>query len=231
MEAITIVATIIGIAAGVVTLIKEWPVIVKAASTLREKAANSKLPDFKRRKLMVALSLGVAGSIIYASFPLLKETVKKLSTVRRPSENDKFVKNETSGIIHHAEVCANHLPNNLLAVEPRELISSESIHESKLNHIASLEDLEIEREAIIINAIKKSPTSTHLYKYLVSEWGRKKEYSRIHTFLETNLEHLKSLLSQYAYDKRLNKKYEKAIAELEQRRDKARYLAKMANFS
>lgn len=231
MDAITIVATIIGIAVGVVTLIKEWPVIVRAISGLREKVAESRLPDFNRRKLIAASSLGLVGLILYVSLPHLKEVAKKIPLVKRPSEKDRFVKNENSGVIHHIEACADHLPKNLLTIDASEVATSETIHESKLNHIASLENLGVESETLIINAIKKSPTSTHLYKFLVKDWGRKKEYSRIHEFLEANLEYLRSFLTQYAYDERLQQKYRKAIAELEQRRDKARYHAKIANFS
>ena len=94
-------------------------------------------------------------------------------------------------------------------------------------HIASVELKEVNSEAVVISAINRSPTSTHLYKRLIKKWGREKKYAKIHELLESSIEYLGTLLVKNENDLRLTVKYKKAIQELELRRDKAHFQSRM----
>ena len=69
------------------------------------------------------------------------------------------------------------------------------------------------REELLIDANKASPTSSHLYKYLIKQWGRRKEYTKIHDFLSINIKYIESKLTSSTREKE-RRKYLKAILEL-----------------
>ncbi len=121
--------------------------------------------------------------------------------------------NKKNGTIHLKGLCDEHLP--LLQTTVKNPISSH-IHRSKQQQITKtvLGNLSDELgEELLIDAIKASPTSSHLYKYLIKQWGRRKEYTKIHDFLSINIKYIESKLTSSTREKE-RRKYLNAILEL-----------------
>jgi hypothetical protein len=55
------------------------------------------------------------------------------------------------------------------------------------------------KEELLIDAISKSPTSAHLYKYLIKVWGRKKGDSKAISELRIKKNHAEYLAGTISY--------------------------------
>jgi len=138
----------------------------------------------------------------------------------------KLIVNKHNGCVHHPELCQEHLPLQKNRLSKVKAFNYTDIHRSKSLQIAGVvaADLdEKQREKLLLAAISNSPTSTHLYKHLVKLWGRQKKYGKIHKFLAVNIEYIEALKDGSIDNPRLQKKYRKALVELEIRQTRAKY--------
>lgn len=234
MSTIQLIATIVGIAVGILTIIEKRELITSVLKKLRGRIAKIKPVDISKRNFLISFSIiGVATSV-YIAHPLLRKIVRSIANVEGAALLPGLIVNTESGVVHHFDICSNHLP----AAKKQSTVVSDGmkpqIHESKHIHISTLLASKIdgpELESLLINTITKSPTSTHLYRPLIRYWGRIKEYDRIHQFLAANVEFLESKLLQLPDNPRIKKKYVQALSELETRRNRARYLERIAEVS
>ena len=143
----------------------------------------------------------------------------------------ELVLNKNTGVVHHKKICADHLPREKNLCQNLSSSQISHIHQSKEIYIAETLSKTAEdayKEKLLIEAIKNSPTSTHLYRPLIRLWGKNKEHERIHEFLEASVDYMKGLLGMPNISARVEKKYRKALLEIMQRQNRAKYLAKMS---
>ena len=110
MDTITIIAGLIGIIVGVVTLVKEWSEIKKWFYSTKRWFNRTAPKNMNRRAVIGGVAIGIAGAFSYALFPRIRLAIKSIQRKQRPADGDQFVKNEHTGVIHHTEVCKDHLP-------------------------------------------------------------------------------------------------------------------------
>lgn len=225
MDLVVLAAALVGIAAGLFALIKDWLAVKQRLLMFVRWLGRTGQPNVSRRKAVIGTFSVIAIIGVYLTAPAVKVSFRNLVGTRHPLANPRFVKNGLNGVVHDTEVCKKHLPKRQLAAYPEELPPSSLFHKSKHVHVASLERAELDLEAVVLNAIRISPTSTHLYKRVVKKWGREKEYEKIHELLDSSIDYLSSLLARSGGDRKRIRKYEKAIRELKQRRDSARFLS------
>ena len=229
---LTEIAAIVGIAVGLVTLIKEWGVISSAIRKITTKVWRISIAKPSRRKFLITAVAGSVLTVTFFAFPNLRNKIEiELTSKDKKITKNVLLKNKMTGVIHHVGACSDHLPKDAEQIEIPEQLNVETIHKSKQQHIASIilsGITDSKAEELLVAVITKNPTSTHLYKYLIGYWGREKMYDKIHEFLEANISYLNSKLRVNAGNPKLLKKYAKAISELEQRQDRARYLSRVA---
>jgi len=224
-EVIAIIGVIIALFGLLISVLKDWSEIAPQIGKVREYFSLLGPFSASRRKFLLGFMSISSLSLLYVTqgFKFRSDDSMILQA------NSKLVMNKANGIIHHLDLCADHLPKNNTG--DIAAFSYNKIHGSKRIKIAeviadSFDDQN--KEILLIETISHSPTSTHLYKYLVKLWGKQKKYEKIHSFLKANTEYLE-VLKQEASDKpKLQKKYAKALKELKVRQVKAKYLARIS---
>jgi len=200
---ISLSVAIIGL---LITIVEKWKIITSKVLSLYRlcicKISSLKL-DLSRRKFITTGIIVGAGSILafLFKFPSIKPPAKPNKWSKYSFEK-KFIVNKKNGVIHFKEICKDHLPVSHTSVSNP---VSSHLHGSKQQKItkAVLPRLPDKlKEELLIDAIKKSPTSTHLYKYLIKQWGRNKEYPKIHSFVSINIKYIESKLINKISDKK-----------------------------
>ena len=232
-EIVTLVGVVIAALTLLVTLVMGWTHVVAALRKARRFLGNVSFQSTSRRAFLgmtaafgAAVVLYLVGGVGYIASVLRQVSGKKLPK--------GFVQNSQSGVLHHISACADHLPVAANRSESLQTSNQTRIHQSKKIHIAEVVAKRSEDEMavpILIDAIKDSPTSTHLYKYLIGIWGKRKEYDRIHEFLAANIQYLRTKLAESPDKPKAARRYSKALQELEQRRSRAEYLARLSKLT
>ena len=228
---ISLAVAIIGL---LITVVEKWDAIAPRIGAVYN-AVMAKLPsidlNLSRRHFIGTSIVIVTGGVITYSLRFFDiGSLKKSGRWYKYSGEPDFVVNKRNGVIHLKGACDDHLPIEHVAIE--DAVSSH-LHGVKRQQITKsvLEQLPDNlKEELLIDAISKSPTSTHLYKYLIKLWGRKKEYSKIHEFLSVNITFLESKLAIYKTLKEKHR-YSIAIGELRIKKNHAEYLAGMSKYS
>lgn len=228
---VSLAVAVIGL---LITIIEKWHVIAPRVRA-GYRVSIEKLPtinlNLSRRQFIGAGIFAVAGGAIAYTFKFFDITF--LTSSNRWSKYSgvsRFVVNRNNGIIHLEGLCDDHLPANQTTVNNSVSLRLHSYKQQQITK-AVLEELPHElKEELLIDAISKSPTSTHLYKYLIKLWGRNKEYSKIHEFLSVSIKFLESKLGPFNSDKE-KRKYSKAINELRVNINHAEYLASISTYS
>lgn len=250
---IGLIALVVAILTFLITLIKERKVITPIIRVFRgklTKTSKSNETSSTRRNLLFIIG-AIASLGAYAVYkrngemephrPLNKDEADISFTTKTLTKDivdnhkhteiisNDLVINLKSGIVHHKNECKDHLPANYEQLNSSDLTRIHAGKRVKITEklISSLPDNQA--EALLIEAIKLSPTTTHLYKYLVKMWGRKMEYSKTHEFLGVNIKYLSAKLASTNNQKEM-KRFTKAIGELNNRQIKAEYLAGIARF-
>ena len=182
-----------------------------------------------RRRFLLGIGAAAGISALYFGSMGIYRIVVFRSTV-----STALVKNAKSDVIHHKTACKDHLPKMIESIDSSLPSMADKVHKGKLVYIAEIEAREsygAETEKLLIEAIKASPTSTHLYRFLVGIWGKNKKYDKIHSFLSDNIKYLEGKASQYQEKPKILKKYTNALADLRVRKVRADYLADMAKFT
>ena len=228
---ISLLVAIIGLS---ITILEKWDVIAPRIVAVY-KAIAERLPslglNLSRRHFIGTSILAIGGGATTLSYKFFDfGNSKRSNRWSKYTDETNFVVNERNGVIHLKGICDDHLPIEQTVIENS--ISS-NLHGAKRQQITNsvLKQLPDNlREELLIDAITKSPTSTHLYKHLVKLWGRKKEYSKIHEFLSVNIKFLESKLEFHKTPKQ-KRKYSKAISELRIKKSHAEYLAGISKYS
>jgi len=231
---IGLVSLAVAIVGLLITIVEKWDVIAPRIRAVYQSIASN-MPsvnfDLSRRWFMGASAFALVGGAVAYSLRFFDiASLSKNNRWSRYSGEENFVVNKSNGTIHLKGICDDHLP--MVKTTVNDSVASH-LHGAKRQQITKkvLENLPDEvKEELLIEVIKKSPTSTHLYKYLIKQWGRKKEYSKIHEFLSVNIKFLSSKLST-ANSVKDKRKYTKAIGELREKKNNAEYLASISKFS
>lgn len=201
-------------------------------------AENSHSNKPSRRAFLGVAILGVGSLFAYASGGY-HYIVKRLKSRRHGIVSDNFIRNKKTGVVHHIDVCADHLPKEFGHLSHMSEDLERKIHRQKLPHIATIQVLNSMEPGVVdlvLASLQTRPTSVHLYKYLISIWGKDKDYDRIHSFLSSSIEYLSHRLNQTKSNPdisnkariKLERKYAKAIRELNQRKVRADFLASVS---
>jgi len=228
---ISLAVAIIGL---LITILEKWDVIAPRIGTAYKTVTDrlpSVGPNLSRRKFIGTGIVIIAGGVItYSLKSFDMGSFKRSGRWSKYSGEPDFVVNKRNGVIHLKGICDDHLPIEQAAIESS---VSSGLHGAKRQQITKsvIEQLPDNlKEELLIDAISKSPTSTHLYKYLIKVWGRKKEYSKIHEFLSVNIVFLESKLVAHKTPKE-ERRYSKAISELRIKKNRAEYLAGISQYS
>ena len=152
------------------------------------------------------------------------------------SENlpEGIILNQRSGIFHHVDMCANHCPSEANISRGSVSFEVEKFHRANLAKFALLiakREQSPLAARLLVTAISYNPLSTHLYKPLIGIWGKNKDYKKIHKFLDANIKYLRTLAERQGSDPTRSNPYEKALKELQTRKNRAEYLATLAEVS
>lgn len=221
---IALIGLIFALITLLITILDKWNVISigvrKGLALLRSRSVF----NTTRRKILTLglLSAGILMLGISRFIPERKNT--KVSKWDQFKNVEELIVNKKTGVIHHKDLCIDHIPQHKTSVTNSITCR---IHGSKKMQITSKLIGKIPDKLatdLLIENIVSSPTSTHLYKYLIKIWGKNKEYEKIHNFLKTNIEFLRHTLT-ISTNPKIVKKLTKALNELEVRKNKAEYLA------
>ena len=159
---ISLVVAIIGL---LITIIEKWDVIAPRIGAAY-KAATDRLPsvdlNLSRRKFIGAGIVVFAGGAVAYSLKFLDVVFfKRSDRWTKYSGGPDFVVNKRNGVIHLKGICDDHLPIEQAAIESS---VSSGLHGDKRQQITKsvMEQLPDNlKEELLIDAISKSPTSTH----------------------------------------------------------------------
>ncbi len=238
-DAAVIIGIVIAAVSLLITIIIEWKHLQSAARFLKQKTieiwhklTGFQRPSMNRRRVLITGLIGITGSILGVGGWKLNFT-DFINIVGHPLPSG-FLENPKSGVLHYVGTCSSHVPKTKNGWPAASSATLSNIHKQKLVHIAG----EVAKyqhgegvESLLIHAIRSSPTSTHLYKYLVGTWGRKKEYNKIYNFLATNIDYLEQLSISAANNSKQFKRYSKAIVELRKQKTRAEYFAQIGKVS
>ena len=231
---IGLIGLIVAIIGLLITILEKWDTLAPRVGVMY-KSITDNLPSVKinlsRRKFIGTSIAIITGGVVTYSLKFFDfASFKRSDRWSKYSSNPNFVVNKRNGVIHLKGICDDHLPIEQAVIESS--VSSD-LHGDKRQQMTMLvmNDLSDNlKEELLIEAISKSPTSTHLYKYLIKLWGRKKEYSKIHEFLTVNIIFLESKLAAHKTSKE-ERRYSKAIREFRIKKNRAEYLAQISKFS
>jgi hypothetical protein len=235
-EIATIAGLVLALIGLVITIIKEWHVIAPVVRVIRTKVMPSK-QEWGTRRAFLVLTFGVGvvgiwqlagpfGRFVTTIGIHLPEWITGATALPL-----NLVQNSRSGTIHHLDVCADHLPIPENGKQPTVAATLEQIHKHKKSAIAEVVAKGPNRagaEALLLDAIRETPTATHLYRHLVGIWGEQKEYERIHRLLSSSIELLESEAASLSMLPKRSRLYARAIAELKARQRRAKFLAEMS---
>lgn len=219
---------IVALLGVIVAILINWKEIRKTLKRNDIKSIRDKISPTRRGFIK---SVG-AVSIALLSWGLLQvkpvqESIKKTLYYFLP-QGKNLVVNSKSGIIHHKELCADHLPSSKNQRASSVLTPKTKFHGThkvsiltKVTEGVSAEDA-IE---ILLLAVEDNPTSVHIYDKLVKLLGKLKRYESIHLLLENAENSLKLSSVQIKEGSKERKKYEKAISHIQLQREKARQRA------
>jgi hypothetical protein len=159
----------------------------------------------KREFLVAVVGILAAGSTYW----LVSSFAGKRKRQRAPMpssvrvDDERFVLNGRTRVLHHAKVCRGHLPVDTHAVP---LDASSGIPYIHAGYSARILD-EFARSAAFrgdeqaaaaawISAIEASPASIHLYDRLVGLYGRLKQYDRIEPLLLQAIQNFQQMKQQ-----------------------------------
>ncbi len=229
IDTIGLLGVLIALITLLVTLMKEWSHISEFFQSLKVKLPDRPRVNISRRNVIKAF--GAIGVI--SSCGLIFHTWLRNLQSCRPVSNANFVLNEKNGIVHHSSICKEHLPSarNACGITSPTVTNSLKVHSGKLVHIAGSKAIKLPdevRESLLLEAIRQSPTSVHLYSQLIKIWGRRKQYHRIHEFLAANVDYIGGLMRKPNNSPKKEKLYRKTYDDLIQRQNKALRLARIA---
>ena len=197
-----------------------------------DKPPLSKIQISRRRFLLgIGLAAGI-GALYFNSKEIYRIVSSGITNPKR--QPTALIKNASSNVIHHKIACKDHLPKIEQSINSSPASIAEKVHQGKLVHITELaarKSYGPETENLLIEAIKASPTSTHLYCFLIGMWGKNKQYDKIHSLISINIRYLEEKASQHQEKPKILKKYTKALADLRNRKARAVYLADMAKLA
>ena len=219
---------LVAFSALIVAVLINWKEIKKTLNRSDVKGIKNKINPSKRTfvKGVGALSISL---IIWSSLQVkpIKDNIKKALYYFLP-QGRHLVVNSKSGVIHHREICSEHLPLEKNRTSKPSLKLNAKFHASrkvsiltKITEGVSAEDA-IE---ILLLATEDHPTSVHIYDKLVRLLGKLKRYESIHLVLEHAENNLKRSSSQMVVGSKERRKYEKAISHVRLQREKARQRA------
>ena len=229
---IGLISSAVAIIGLLITIIEKWDVIASRTQAVCKESVNkfTSISFSLSRRQFIGVSLLAVVGVISHSLKLFNMTSRlKHEKWSSYAAEQRFVVNQKNGVIHLKGICDDHLPASQTTVNNS---TASHLHGSKRQQItmAVLKYLPDNlKEELLIDAIKESPTSTHLYTYLTKQWGRTKEYHRIHEFLSVNIKFLESKLANHKTDKE-KRRYAKAINELRIKKNHAEYLASISKF-
>lgn len=179
--------------------------------------------NLSRRKFLIGISF-LSGFVIYklVNTEIISNRIKRILFFFLP--NNQLVVNKKTGVIHHREICKNHLPLEENLITRVSLKSKLKFHKSFKISILSRVSNEISVDdaiELLLVAIQSSPTSVHLYDKLIKLYGQLKRYDSIHLMLANVEQQL------YMESKDLDKKtkdyikYNKALIHIKKQRAKA----------
>jgi len=144
-----------------------------------------------------------------------------------------LVVNSKSGVIHHKEQCADHLPKTINQASVYQLASSSRFHGSKkVEILGDLTDSVSAEDAIelLLLAVDDNPTTVHLYDKLVKLLGKIKRYESIHLILANGKSILLSKQAKLAVGTKKYNEYTRAIEHINLQQEKANERARIAAF-
>ena len=230
---IALLGLIVGFLGLQIAIVKEWSSI----STAYDKLKSIVKPKFSftisRRKCIFSIGGIVSLLVMIPMIPIEKILfiAKKAEFYGKSTIWKYLILNNKSGVVHHKIICADHLPIEQNRGDIILFSKGHHLHRSKAVYIAETLSKLVEdsyKEILLIEAIRNSPTSTHLYGPLIKMWGKNREYLKIHSFLSANIDYFQGLLERTNITPRVEKKYRKSLFEAKQWQDRANYLRRMS---
>jgi len=146
-------------------------------------------------------------------------------------EGRNLVINSKTGVIHHKEICSDHLPEPGNTASTAHLVANSQFHLTKkvqiLDRVAEGVSAEDAVEILMLSA-ENNLTSVHIYDKLVKLLGKLKRYESIHLLLESAENELDNNLSRLKQGTKKYKKYEKALNHIKTQREKVLQRARLA---
>jgi len=232
--AIQTIAALTGVVALVITILINWKSLNKSLQQKKVKKIKRQLMPSRRFFIQAvsALTVGIASWGLMQIKPI-KEGIQKTLFYFLPQGKNLII-NKNSGVIHHKQLCSDHLPSTHNIGNPAKLSYKARFHGThkvailtKVTEGISAEDA-IE---ILLLAVEDNPSSVHIYDKLVKLLGKLKKFESIHMLLENAENNLTKLSKLCVFGSKQYKKYEKAIAHVRLQRGKAKYRARNAAFN
>lgn len=198
----------------------------------RIKKEKSKVRNFSRRRFIILFGASIVGGATWSLLQIgtIKNGVKRFLYTFF-SEGKNLIINSKSGIIHHREICKEHLPIPSNITNNLNLIIKSNFHSTKklqiLDRITDGISAEDAIEILMVSA-EHSPTSVHIYDKLVKLLGKLKRYESIHFLLENAENKLKDEMFKHSFGTKAFKKYKKAISHIQLQKTKVAQRAKIS---
>jgi len=220
------VAAFAALTAVIITILLNWKrlrknPIFKPTPLLGQK--TSIFTTISRRKFLILGAL--ATGVIFWTSIHYKLAKRKLKTIYNQLFHiDKsLVINKKTGIIHHKELCAGHLPIDKNISDSNYHSSKIRFHKSKKIPILDLISQNKSSEdaiEILLLAAEESPTSVHIYDKLIKLLGKVKRYESIHLLLKSAEDELIQILLGKKWGTKEQKKYQKALKHIQGQKEK-----------
>ena len=220
------IAAFAALSAVIVTLLLNWNrlrknSIFKPISSFNQKA--SIFTTISRRTFLIVGTLTTG--VVFWALIHFRLTEKKLKNIyNRLFQVDKgLIINKKTGIIHHKNICSDHLPIDKNVSDSNYHYSKIRCHKSKkvpiLDLIAQTRSAEAAIEILLL-AAEGNPTSVHIYDKLIKLLGKIKRYESIYLLLRNVEDELRQALSEKKSGTKDYKKHQKALRHVQMQKEK-----------
>lgn len=226
--------------ASLATIIGTLLVVLLNKKEIKEALKEESLISFdhvkvtlSRRNFLIGLT-SITALIIWQAMntKFLSLKIKRFLFLYLPTGNQLIV-NKKSGIIHHTQICKDHLPKKNNIGNNVDFTKKVKFHKTKkiqiLNQLTENVSIEDSIEILLLLATSNNPTSVHLYDKLIKLYGEIKNYGSIHLLLSNAEIIISNKLRVINKRTKEYKRYTKALTHIklqqEKALDRARYKA------